>query len=1273
MNDIALAGKATRGLRAMSGDNRGGRLARSTALFVLGMHRSGTSALTGMLRHLGVALGEHLMPATPDNPRGYWEHADIVKVHERLMATLGWGWDDIRSLPADFERGEAAEAAAGELLTIAVRDFADAPLWALKDPRLCRLMPLWSALLAAESVTPRYVLALRHPLDVAASLTARDGIGTVRGLLLWLGHLLDAEHATRGAQRVVVHYEDLISKRGWRRIADTIADGLGIDWPHVDAAAIDAFLDPELRRRRASDAASGALPGWVAAVYDAFRTGDPRLETVCDTVRRELSNAGELFVPTLGEALRVLGDLRAEKQAQDRAVVELAQRLNRAQHEASELREQLQRVLTEAAMGKQQGVIAQSVEGKRLPQALGVEEAFPRWVMARNATAAALPDWLAERVAQWPFVPKLALGMILPQGGEAHLALTLRSLGSQIVGHWTLHVAAETEPPVALDAEPRIQWRHTADRPAAELNRSLAATDADFVALIDAGDQLAPHTLFSLADAFFRHSEWQALYTDEARIDPQGVLSNPHFKPDFNIDLMRGLPYVGALVAVRREVFAAMGGFDPTWDGTEEYDLALRLAERLGAEGFGHIADGLYHRLTTSGRSRRSAEDICGDMPKIVQAHLDRLGIAATAEPSVPAHTCRVRYRHDGPDPLVSIIVPTKNQLAMLKRCVESVLKLTAYENYELIIVDNGSDEPEACAYLKSIEDKFAEIGSRIRVLRAPGPFNFSAINNRAVRETAQGEYLCLLNNDAAPLDADWLREMMTLARRPDVGVVGAKLTFPDGRIQHGGVVLGVGYGAPADHPYIGEPGSSMGYWGRLLVPQDFSAVTAACCVTRRSLWDELGGFDEESFAVCYNDVDYCLKVREAGYLVVWTPYARLLHETSVSQRANVEQKALAERNARFEREKLAMFRKWMPRIAYDPAYNRNLSSFGTGFAVEIESAPTWDPEFRPRERVLVYSADREGCGEYRVISPSRALFKSGLVHAYETMRLMTPPEIARIAPDSIVFQRQLELGQIAVIETVKNTSTALRIFELDDLITNLPPKSAHRGNIAPDIAQRLKRALALCDRFVTSTGPMARAYGKMCDEVVVVPNRLEKSRWLGLCGGRREGGKPRVGWAGAIGHLGDLGVIAPVVEATAKEVDWVFFGMCPDALRPFVAEFHPWVALHDYAAKLAALDLDLAVAPLEFHPFNETKSNLRLLEYGIVGYPVLCTDILPYQGDLPVVRVGNRHRDWVRAIRDLVADRAVLRRAGEALRQAVIRDWMLEDHLDEWKRAWLP
>jgi glycosyltransferase involved in cell wall biosynthesis len=215
-------------------------------------------------------------------------------------------------------------------------------------------------------------------------------------------------------------------------------------------------------------------------------------------------------------------------------------------------------------------------------------------------------------------------------------------------------------------------------------------------------------------------------------------------------------------------------------------------------------------------------------MPKVVQAHLGRSGITAIAETGAMPHACRVRYHHDGPEPLVSIVIPTKNQLGFLKRCIETVLQKTEYQNYEIIVVDNGSTDADACAYLKTIEDKFDDIGCRIRLLRHPGTFNYSAMNNRAVQENAKGEYICLLNNDTAPLDGAWLGEMMERARRPDVGAVGAKLFFPDGTIQHGGVILGVGWGAPADHPYMREPGNSFGYWGRLQVTQDLSAVTAA-------------------------------------------------------------------------------------------------------------------------------------------------------------------------------------------------------------------------------------------------------------------------------------------------------------------------------------------------------------------------------------------------------------------------------------------------------------
>jgi GT2 family glycosyltransferase len=1252
-------------------------LAGTNAVMVLGMHRSGTSAVTGMLAHLGVALGDRLMPASPDNPRGYWEHRDIVAVNQQLMAELGWGWDDVRPLPTDWHHGEPAIRARKALADILMRDFAEALLWGVKDPRLCRLLPLWTELLAELNVTPRFVLVLRHPVDVAGSLAARDGLSAAHAGLLWLRHVLEAERGTRHSMRAVVHYEDLVEPGGWRGIASRLSGELRLPWPGRGAAAekaIEAYLTPNLRRNSASDLRpepARNMPDWLQAVYSAFRSGNPQLGSVCDAVRRELHAADRLFLPILTEATRTLSALQAEREAQHSAAEALKKSLARAEHEADELRGAVQRAHNEIT-ALRLGAAAPALPAPR-PPPLPAEDAYPRWIDRRASTAVARPDWVSERITQWPCAPRFALGMIAPAGSETRVALTLRSLQTQIAGNWTLRVIAESDRPEPLAAEERLVWRCSGScHPADLLNRSLINSDAHWLALIDAGDQLAPHALFSIADAFFRHPEWLALYSDEDRIDPQDQRCGPHFKPDFNLDLMRSLPYVGALLVVRRELFAQLGGFDRRWDGAEEYDLALRVAEQAGAAGFGHIADVLYHRLTISGRSRRPVAEICADLPKIVQAHLDRSAIAATAQPGPLSHTCRVQYHHRGPDPLVSIIVPTKNQPVLLRRCIETVLRLTEYQNYELIIVDNGSDQADAVQYLQRIEDRADEIGGRIRVMRQPGEFNFSALNNRAVREAALGEYLCLLNNDAAPLEPGWLGEMIALARRPDVGAVGAKLFYPDGRIQHGGVILGVGWGAPADHPYIGEPANSLGYWGRLQVVQDFSAVTAACLVTRRSVYEQVGGLDEAAFAVAYNDVDYCLKVGEAGYRVVWTPFARLLHEAGASLRGDVEAKTFAAKSARFAREKLAMYQRWATRIAFDPAYNRNLSSFASGFAIETEAAPTWDPEFRPRPRVLAHPADREGCGEYRIIAPSRALFKAGRLHSYETMRLLWPPELARMAPDSVVFQRQLEWSQIEVIERVKRTSSSFRVFELDDLITNLPPQSAHRTVMPADIGSRLKKALSLCDRLVVSTEPLARAYGGLCDEVLVLPNRLEKDRWLGFAPQRRLLGKPRVGWAGAVGHKGDLALLASIVEATAKEIDWVFFGMCPDRLRPFVAEYHEWGPLHDYAGRLAALDLDLAVAPLEMHPFNEAKSNLRLLEYGILGYPVLCTDILPYQCGLPVFRVANRHRAWASAIRDLVAEREACRRAGDRLREAVLKDWMLEDHLDDVERAWL-
>ncbi|MHB1530763.1 rhamnan synthesis F family protein [Acidithiobacillus sp.] len=864
-------------------------------------------------------------------------------------------------------------------------------------------------------------------------------------------------------------------------------------------------------------------------------------------------------------------------------------------------------------------------------------------------------EWAEEDMGTWKNPPRLSLAVV--ENPQIAKEATMASLASQ----WY---------PVSMQRVQSVGAEHLLNG----INHRLFTVEADWIALMDAGDQLAPDASFRIAQAIRAHPQWQLIYTDEDNLTADGQHINPHCKPDFNLDYLRSLPYTGGLLIIRKDLFTALGGFDPLAEGAEDYDLVLRAWEYLqvagvGDAGIGHIPEVLYHRLQGSSHCRKSIPEILAAGQAALERHLQRLEIAAEVTPGPFPPSFRVRYALPA-TPLVSIIIPTRDQLGFLQRCVESVIEKTRYPAYEILVVDNDSQDSEARTYLDLLAEQEEAMGGRLRVLRYPGAFNFSAMNNQAVA-VARGEYVLLLNNDTAALHEDWLDEMMSHALRPGAGIVGAKLLYPDGKIQHAGVILGMK--GPAEHPFIGRPPEDRGYFGRAQLTQDYSAVTAACLLVRKEVFQTVGGLDEEHFQVSYNDVDLCLKVREAGHRIVWTPWAMLLHEGSASQKGGVEQRPSAQKLARFAAEKNAFYDRWLPQLAFDPAYNRHLSLVSTDFLLEDQAPLTWDPQWRPRPRILVHAADREGCGEYRIIAPMRALRAAGRIQGWETMRIFEPAEMERFSPDSIVLQRQMEWPQIEALERHQRFSNAFRIFEIDDLITNLPTKSVHKASIHKDITKRFRKAAALCNRLVVATEPLAKAYAHFSDEVLIVPNYLERDRWDGLIPKRRGGAKPRVGWAGGVGHTGDLELVADVVRELAKELDWVFFGLCPDALRPYVQEFYPGVPLPQYPAKLASLDLDLAIAPLEDNPFNEAKSHLRLLEYGVLGYPVVCSDLTPYQGDFPVWRVANRYRDWIRAIREAVSDRDALARQGDLLREKVRQQWLLEDHLDVWLQAWLP
>jgi FkbM family methyltransferase len=879
--------------------------------------------------------------------------------------------------------------------------------------------------------------------------------------------------------------------------------------------------------------------------------------------------------------------------------------------------------------------------------------------------------WIAERLDAMTSKPRFHLAVITLPGRENALANNIKSLGHQFYQEWHLTILSTESVHPALVDTPSITWLQLpCEQHLAAANRALLEMEADWVGMYEAGDKLAPHALFSFADKSEKHPEYQVLFSDEDRVDTEDVHSTPFFKTDFNLEMLRAAPFVvGGLLFLKHELFADLNGFDVDLEGVEAFDLTLRAWEKVGLAGIGHIADVLYHRYSEGGHSLLGAGAVADAHQHALKAHLARCGLRAELQDGLLPGSFHVRYLVNG-NPLVSILIPTKNQTELIKRCLTSLIEGTGYSNCEIFVLDNGSDEPEAIAYLNELK---ALNSPRLKVLDCNDPFNLSAIINRGARE-ASGEYLMLLTNDTAVLHEEWLEEMLGIAQQVDVGAVGAKLFTSGSQIQHAGVVLGIN-DAPAEYPFQGNQGESDGYFGRLNLTQEYSAVSAGCLLVNRALYLELGGLDEQQFPMSCNDVDFCQRLRHKGFRNVFTPHARLLREAKISAKSESEDKSKEAKLVPQAEEIDRFYDIWRHDVAFDPFFNRNLSTHGRDFLIEVAPALTWDPEWRPRPRVLAHPADRTGCGEYRVVSPMRALNDAGRLMGWETGNYLTPPELFRMEPDSILFQRQVDPHQLELMERYVRHSKAFRIYEIDDLITNIPIRSIRKKQFVEqkDLHKRFRKGIALCDRFIVSTEFLAEEYKGYVDDIVVVPNYIERRRWGELRPKRRNARKPRVGWAGSITHDGDLAIIIDMVKATAMEVDWVFFGMCPNEIRAYVAEYHEGVILEDYAPKLASLDLDLAVAPLEDVPFNHGKSHLRLLEYGVLGYPVICTDITPYRGDYPVTRVANKFKDWVDAIRSHVADRDELARRGDALRDYINANWILEDNLDVWVKAWLP
>jgi GT2 family glycosyltransferase/SAM-dependent methyltransferase len=534
---------------------------------------------------------------------------------------------------------------------------------------------------------------------------------------------------------------------------------------------------------------------------------------------------------------------------------------------------------------------------------------------------------LAEGLGWRPLI-----SVLLPtyESNLPELRAAVESVRAQLYSHWELCIVDDgsrkpglKEYLAQLQADPRIRiGRNTRNEGiSATLNAALAMAQGDFVAFLDHDDLLHETALLRVAEAIDGCPDAQLLYTDEDMLDQHGQRVSPHFKPDWNEEWIRTSNYVLHLCVARTEAARAIGGFRAQYDGVQDWDFVLRLAEKAGTARIAHVAHVLYHWRIERGSTAAGVNQKPGievGQRRVVEDMLARRGLAGSVTRSSTG--LRIRYGIADP-PLVSIVIPTKDAAVLLRRCLDSIRSRTDYPALEVIVVDHESREPDAVALLAELRGK-----PDVRVVPYGGPFNYAAECNVGVAH-ARGQIVVLLNNDVEAGAADWLTTMVGHAVQADVGVVGALLLYPDHTIQHAGVVLGLN--GTADRPYLGYRRGHSGIAGRATAAQDVTAVVTACAAVRRAVYVEAGGMDE-SFAVSHNDLDFCLRVRALGYRNVIDPAAVLYHREGASR--GLENSA-ADR-ARADDEAARFRERWHALIASDPCYNPNLTLTGAAFSL---------------------------------------------------------------------------------------------------------------------------------------------------------------------------------------------------------------------------------------------------------------------------------------------------------------------------------------------------
>jgi GT2 family glycosyltransferase len=551
---------------------------------------------------------------------------------------------------------------------------------------------------------------------------------------------------------------------------------------------------------------------------------------------------------------------------------------------------------------------------------------YESW-LNNQALTSADKSAIQEHIQRFSVRPLISVVMPTYETPAPLLRDAIESLLAQQYQNWELCIAddASKSPHVrdiieeyrSRDRRIKVAYRTANGHISAASNSALALAEGEFVALLDHDDMFSELALYQVAAELNTHPETDIIYSDEDKIDEQGRHTRPHFKTEWNPDLLYSQNYISHLGVFRTSLVRAVGGFREGLEGSQDYDLFLRCIAATTEDRLRHIPAILYHWRATEGSTALSDKDknyATDHGIKALGEYLRKhVSPGVVVEPGHYATTYKVRFPLPDIPPKVSLIIPTRDGYDILRTCISSILEKTTYPNYEVVIVDNQSSDPRTLQYFDEVK------GPRVRILKYDRPFSYSALNNFAVEQVG-GEIIGLINNDIEIITLDWLTEMVSHAIRPDIGAVGAKLYYPNDTIQHAGVIIGLGGVAGHSHKHYGR--ESPGYYRRLFLVQNVSAVTGACLVVRKSTYEKVGGLNEKDLPIAFNDVDFCLRLRELGLRNLWTPYAELYHHESVSR--GLEDSP--EKVMRFQREVRFMKERWGDGLLHDPYYSPMLT-----------------------------------------------------------------------------------------------------------------------------------------------------------------------------------------------------------------------------------------------------------------------------------------------------------------------------------------------------------